>query len=152
MISTHQRTSLHRHLESIIGDNYSPSHVLVHTFGDVTQAMFRDKIEPDANGLYWGDPQKVHLKSKCSELPVPHIIIVQGAAGGAAQDRVPSGRRQRSMACMIFGATRAPLLALVLDAVGRRTGVAAIESCTVGVLHLLGPQCGSETWVVERNG
>jgi hypothetical protein len=34
-------------------------------FDDVAQAMFKDKIEPDANGLNWDDPQKVHLKSKC---------------------------------------------------------------------------------------
>ena len=28
--------------------------------------MFRDKVEPDASGIYWGDPQKVHLKEKCT--------------------------------------------------------------------------------------
>ncbi len=28
--------------------------------------MFKDKVEPDASGVYWGDPQKVHLKEKCT--------------------------------------------------------------------------------------
>jgi hypothetical protein len=54
------------HLKSIMGENYSPSHVRVRAFDDVTQAMFKDKVEPDANGVYWGDPQKVHLKEKCT--------------------------------------------------------------------------------------
>jgi hypothetical protein len=56
------------HLKSIMGENYSPSHV--RTFDDVTQAMFTDKVEPDANGIYWGDPQKVHLKEKCTSTVV----------------------------------------------------------------------------------
>ena len=55
-----------RHLKSIMGENYSPSHVRVRAFDDVTQAMFKDKVEPDANGVYWGDPQKVYLQEKCT--------------------------------------------------------------------------------------
>jgi hypothetical protein len=54
------------HLKSIMGEDYSPSHVRVRAFDDVTQAMFKDKVEPDASGVYWGDPQKVHLKEKCT--------------------------------------------------------------------------------------
>ena len=54
------------HLKFIMGEDYSPSHVRVLSFDDVTQAMFRDKVEPDASGVYWGDPQKVHLKEKCT--------------------------------------------------------------------------------------
>jgi hypothetical protein len=54
------------HLKSIMGENYSPSHVRVRAFVDVTQAMFKDKVEPDANGVYWGDPQNIHLKEKCT--------------------------------------------------------------------------------------
>ena len=42
------------HLKSIMGDDYSPSHVRVRAFDNVTQTMFKDKVEPDANGLYWG--------------------------------------------------------------------------------------------------
>jgi hypothetical protein len=54
------------HLKSIMGENYSPSHVRVRAFDDVTQAMFKDKVKPDANGVYWGDPQNIHLKEKCT--------------------------------------------------------------------------------------
>jgi hypothetical protein len=39
------------HLKSIMGENYSPSHVRVRTFDNVTQAMFKDKVKPDANGV-----------------------------------------------------------------------------------------------------
>ena len=36
-----------------MGEDYSPSHVRVRAFNDVTQkAMFRDKVEPDASGVY----------------------------------------------------------------------------------------------------
>ena len=42
------------HLKSIMGDDYPPSHVRVRTFDNVTQTMFKDKVELDANGLYWG--------------------------------------------------------------------------------------------------
>jgi hypothetical protein len=28
--------------------------------------MFKDKVEPDANGLYWSKPQEIHLKEKCT--------------------------------------------------------------------------------------
>jgi hypothetical protein len=44
------------HLKSIISEKCSPSHVRVHALDDVTQSMFKDKVEPDANGIYWGDP------------------------------------------------------------------------------------------------
>ena len=91
------------HLKSIMGENYSPSHVRVRAFDDVTQAMFKDKVEPDANGVYWGDPQRVHLKEKRTGTVVAlakvyraptkveaikyNDCIVQGAVGGKAQDR-----------------------------------------------------------------
>jgi hypothetical protein len=39
--------------------------------------MYKDKIEPDANGLYWGDPQKVHLKSKCTGTPIMQAKVYQ---------------------------------------------------------------------------
>ena len=54
------------HLKSIMGDDYSPSHIRVRAFDNVTQTMFKDKVEPDANGLYWGKPQEIHLKEKCT--------------------------------------------------------------------------------------
>ena len=48
-----------------MGENYTPSHVQVRAFDDVTQDVFKDKVEPDTNGVYWGNFQKVHLKEKC---------------------------------------------------------------------------------------
>jgi hypothetical protein len=39
--------------------------------------MYKDKIELDANGLYWGDPQKVHLKCKCTGTPITLAKVYQ---------------------------------------------------------------------------
>jgi len=54
------------HLKSIMGEDYSPSHVRDRAFDIVTQAMFKDKVKHDVSGIYWGDSQKVHLKEKCT--------------------------------------------------------------------------------------
>ncbi len=40
--------------------------LLWHVVRNVTQTMFKDKVEPDANGLYWSKPQEIHLKEKCT--------------------------------------------------------------------------------------
>jgi hypothetical protein len=32
--------------------------------------MFKDQVEPDANDIYWGNSQKVHLKEKCTGMVV----------------------------------------------------------------------------------
>ena len=32
--------------------------------------MFKDKVKPEANGVYGGDSQKVHLKEKCMGMVV----------------------------------------------------------------------------------
>jgi hypothetical protein len=68
------------HLKSIMGETYSSSHVRVRAFDDVTQAMFKDKVEPDANGVYWGDSQKIHLKEKCTGTVVALAKVYQAPA------------------------------------------------------------------------
>ncbi len=57
------------HLKSIMDEVYSPSHVRVCVFDDVTQQMYKDKIEPDANGLYWGDPRRSISRASALALP-----------------------------------------------------------------------------------
>ena len=54
------------HLCSIMGRAYSDSHVRVRSYDEVTQAILHDKIEVDANGLFWGKPQEIHLKKRCT--------------------------------------------------------------------------------------
>ena len=54
------------HLRSIMGRAYSDSNVRVRSYDDVTQAISRDKIEQDVNGLFWGKPQEIILKDKCT--------------------------------------------------------------------------------------
>jgi hypothetical protein len=39
--------------------------------------MFKNKVEPDANGVYWGNPQKIHLKEKCTGTVVALAKVYQ---------------------------------------------------------------------------
>ncbi len=53
------------HLRSIMGAEFLDSHVQVRSFDhDVTQAISQNKLKNDVNGLYWGNPQKIHLKKR----------------------------------------------------------------------------------------
>jgi hypothetical protein len=52
-----------------MGSKYLESNVQVCLFDEVTQAILKDKIEPDANGKYWGKPQEIHLKKRCTGTP-----------------------------------------------------------------------------------
>jgi hypothetical protein len=57
------------HLCSIMGTKYLKLNVQVCLFNKVTQAILKDKIEPNANRNYWGKPQEIHLKKKCTGTP-----------------------------------------------------------------------------------
>jgi len=46
------------HLKSIMGNDYSPSHVQVRAFDNVTQTMFKDKVEPDAMASIGANPRR----------------------------------------------------------------------------------------------
>jgi hypothetical protein len=52
-----------------MGSKYSESNIQVRLFSEVTQALYKDKIKPDANGDYWGKPQEIHLKKKYTGTP-----------------------------------------------------------------------------------
>ncbi len=54
------------HLRSIMGRKYSDSHVRVRSYNEVAQSISRDKIDADVNGLFWGKPQEIHLKKRCT--------------------------------------------------------------------------------------
>ncbi len=54
------------HLKSIMGANYSDTHVQVRLFDKVTQAIWKDRVEADVNGLFWGKPQEIHLEKQCT--------------------------------------------------------------------------------------
>ena len=146
-------------LGSIMGDDYSPTHVRVRPFDAMSQAMFKDKIDPGANGLYWDDPQKVHLKCKCTGMPItlaevycapPTFKAIKDAKGHrnyqhhtiksckvqlAEQRETATVKTKREVIdmYMIFRAARAPPPALVLGAAGSVIGGLAMESRTVGV-------------------
>ncbi len=52
-----------------MGSKYLDSDFRVRLFGKVTQAIIKDKIKPDTNGNYWGKPQEIHLKKRCTSVP-----------------------------------------------------------------------------------
>ena len=54
------------HLKSVMGADYSDTHVRVRSFDEVTQAISKDRLEADANGLFWGKPQEIHLEKRCT--------------------------------------------------------------------------------------
>ena len=65
-----------KHLQPIMGQDYSESHARVQAFDkQVTQSVYNDKIEPDSHGYFWGEPQKIHLKHKCTGTPETFPMI-----------------------------------------------------------------------------
>ncbi len=52
---------------------FSTSHSRVITYCNVVQVMKRDKVIPDAGGLYWGTPQVIRLNQHC--MGTPHEAI-----------------------------------------------------------------------------
>jgi hypothetical protein len=54
------------HLKSVMGADYSDTHVRVRSYDEVTQAISKNRLEADANGLFWGKPQEIHLEKRCT--------------------------------------------------------------------------------------
>jgi len=139
-----------------MGENYSPSHVRVRAFDDMTQAMFKDKVEPDANGVYWGDSQKIHLKEKCTGTVValakvyrvPSNVkavkdkgrrnyqfntIVSCKAQWAERHKTATIKKKTTVVDMFdVPSSQGTPLAQVFNAAGSVIGGAAIKSHTVG--------------------
>jgi len=57
------------HLKGIMGDDYSESNIRVRSFDNILQAMHRDKIEPDTNGLFWGKPYEICFEKNLTGTP-----------------------------------------------------------------------------------
>ena len=56
-----------------MGPKYSESSSRVMAFDNAVQAMYHDKVTPDAGGQYWGAPQVIHLREKCTGTPVINV-------------------------------------------------------------------------------
>jgi hypothetical protein len=54
---------------------YSESSSRVMAFDNAVQAMYHDKVIPDAGGQYWGPPQVIQLCKKCTGTPVIHTYV-----------------------------------------------------------------------------
>ena len=64
-----------RRFQGVMGIKYSESSSRVMAFDNAVQAMYRDKVTPDAGGQYWGAPQGIHLREKCTGTPVIHTYV-----------------------------------------------------------------------------
>ena len=65
------------HLKGIIGDDYSESNIRVRLFNNILQAMHHDKIEPDTNGLFWGNPTR-STSRRTSQEPLTAMTFCTG--------------------------------------------------------------------------
>ena len=70
------------HLRHTMGSSFSLSNNRVTAYDNVTEAMTKAKVTPDASNLYWGEPQAVPLKSKCTG--TPKITELRFATGATA--------------------------------------------------------------------
>jgi len=58
-----------------MGRNFSKLSSHIMAFDNAVQDMYRDKVTPDAGGQYWGAPQVIHLRKKCTGTPVIHTYV-----------------------------------------------------------------------------
>ena len=57
------------HLRAIMKTDYNPSHNRVVAYDNVAQQMGREKVTPDAAGLFWGGAQVIPLTFKATGTP-----------------------------------------------------------------------------------
>ncbi len=62
-----------RRFRGVMGIKYSESSSRVMAFDNAVQAMYHDKVTPDAGGQYWGAPQVINLREKCMGTPVINV-------------------------------------------------------------------------------
>jgi hypothetical protein len=63
------RCFLKEHLCGVMCGKFSTSHSCVIAYCNVVQVMKRNKMIPDAGGLYWGTPQVIRLNQCCTGPP-----------------------------------------------------------------------------------
>ena len=58
-----------------MGSKFSEPSLRVMAFDNAVQAMNCDKVIPDAGGQYWGPPQVIQLREKCTGTPMIHTYV-----------------------------------------------------------------------------
>jgi hypothetical protein len=56
-----------------MGPKFSESSSRIMAFDNAVQAMYHNKVTPDAGAQYWGAPQVIHLHEKCMGTPVFNV-------------------------------------------------------------------------------
>jgi hypothetical protein len=64
-----RRCFLKEHLRGVMRGKFATSHSRVIAYCNVVQAMKRNKVIPNAGGLYWGTPQVIRLNQHCTGTP-----------------------------------------------------------------------------------
>ena len=62
-----------RRFRGVMGIKYSESSSRVMAFDNAVQAMYHDKVSPDAGGQYWPPPQVIQLREKCTGTPMINV-------------------------------------------------------------------------------
>ena len=62
-----------KRFRGVMGPKYSQSSSWVMAFDNAVQAMYHNKVTPDTGGQYWGAPQVINLREKCTGTPVINI-------------------------------------------------------------------------------
>ena len=111
------------HLRATMGASYSLSNNRVTAYDNVTEEMKKAKVTPDASDLYWGEPQVVPLKSKCTG--TPKITELRFATGETASR---NGKTHKQFSTIYY--------CRVLLSEQRSSNTAAVNHQTVDLLDL----------------
>ena len=115
------------HLEQTMGSSFSLSYNRVVAYDNVTEAMKRAKVTPDASRLYWGKPQVVPLRAKVTG--TSRILFIQFLTGDTAERK---GRKHLQFSSIYY--------CRIMLAEQRSASNAKVESAVIDLLDLLSSQ------------
>ena len=61
-------------LRGVMGTKFHKSSSHIIAYSNTVQAMHKDKVVPDATGMYWGAPQVIHLRKKYTGTPIINLF------------------------------------------------------------------------------
>ena len=111
------------HLRATMGESFSLSNNRVTAYDNVTEVMKKAKVTPDASNFYWGEPQVVPLRSKCTG--TPKITELRFATG---ENAIRKGKTHMQFSTIYY--------CRVLLSEQRSSNTAAVNHQTVDLLDL----------------
>jgi len=126
------------HLEQTMGLSFSLSNNRVTAYDNVTEVMKKAKVTPDASNFYWGEPQVVPLKSKCTG--TPKITELRFATG---ENAIRKGKTHMQFSTIYY--------CRVLLSEQRSSNTTAVNKQTVDLLDLPSSQSENNSPPPRRN-